>query len=80
MALVIAAAPVAPLMVVGPAAVSVKSVARAVPPFELTTFFTKVSCGEISVLLMVQVADCPIAKDRLLPDSVPAEQDHAPAP
>ena len=42
-ALVTALEPVAPVMVVGPVAVSVQAVAAAVPPLSLVTVLTRVS-------------------------------------
>ncbi len=48
MASVTGAAPVAPLMVVGPDAERFQSVAAAVPPSSLTTFLTRVSRAELA--------------------------------
>ena len=78
-ALVTAAAPVMPLMVVGPVAFNVKAEGVAVPPLLLVTVFTKVSVGALSLLLMVQVAVWPEVRTSWLRVSVPDEQTHAPA-
>ena len=67
---VIAAAPVVPLIVVGPVAVSVQSVATAVPPLSFVPVFCRVSVavvGALSSLLMVQVALSPSASVMLDP-------------
>jgi hypothetical protein len=68
-----------PVIVVVPLAVNVKSAATAAPPSSLVTVLVKVSFGEISSLLIVQVAFWPAAKTRLLPVNVPAEQPQVPA-
>jgi len=77
-AAVTAAAPVAPEIVVGPVAFSVKSVATFVPPWVLEIVLAKVNLGLMSVLVMLQVEVWPKARTRLLPVSVPAVQDQAP--
>ena len=76
---VTAALPVTPEIVVGPVAVRKTVLAANVPPSSLVTVFTNVSVGEISLSLMVQLADCPSANTKLLPVNVPAEQLQAPA-
>ncbi len=59
----IAASPVRPVAVTGPAAVRTQSVGSAVPPVEpLSTTFTSVSVGAIALLVMVQVAWSPSAR------------------
>ena len=55
-ALVTDALPVAPMIVVGPVALSIKSATTLLPPLLLVMVFTNVSFGEMSLLLMVQVA------------------------
>ena len=42
-----------------PVAVSVQSVAAAVPPLSLVMVLRRWSCGGLSLLLIVQVASCP---------------------
>jgi hypothetical protein len=71
--------PVAPVIVLGPAALSMKSAATLLPPLLFVMVFTKVSFGEISALLIVQVAFWLRARTKLFPVSVPAVQLHAPA-
>lgn len=78
-ALVIAGAPDAPVIGVGPAALNVKSVAKDVPPWVLVICFTSVSLGDTSVLVMAQDAAVAKGKTKLLPVNVPAEQVQAPA-
>ena len=77
--LVTAAAPLTPVIVVGPVAVSGKLVTVAVPPLSLTTVLTSVSVAGRSLLVIVQVALWPLARVSWLPDRVPAVQLHAPA-
>ena len=79
-ALVTAAAPVIPVIVVAPlTALKVKAETADVPPLSLVTVFTSVSFGAMSASLIVQVGLSPATNTRLLPVSVPAEQLHAPA-
>ena len=47
--------PDAPVIVVGPVAVRLTDDARIVPPLSLVTVLIRVSTGEISLSLMVQV-------------------------
>ena len=55
-----AVSPVTPVMVAGPAAESVQSVAVAVAPVvPLSTTLTNVNSGAIAVLVIVHVADSP---------------------
>ena len=68
-----------PLIVIGPAAVSVHAVGTAVPPLSLVTVFTNVRCAGWSLLLMVQVALVFSGRASDDPVSVPAVQDQAPA-
>ncbi len=70
-ALVTGGDPVAPVIVVGPVAVSVQSVGAAVPPLSLVTVLTKVSVAAWSSLLIVHVADTPSGSTRLVPVRVP---------
>ena len=53
---VTASDPVAPVIVVGPAADSVHAVGTAVPPLSLVTVLTRVSVAGWSSLVIVQVA------------------------
>ena len=78
-ALVTAAAPVTPVIGVGPLAVSVTVLAANVPPWVLDTVFTKVSTGALSSLLMVQVEVWPDVSVTLEPTTVPAVQLQGPA-
>ena len=67
---------------VGPLALSVQSVASAVPPPVLSSDFVSVrwaGLGGMKVLVMVQVALIPAPSTRLAPVSVPALQDQCPA-
>ena len=79
-ALVTAADPVAPEIVVGPVAVRIQAVATAVPPLVLVTVLIRVRCAGWSSLLMVQVMFALSGTVRVLPVSVPPPvQDQAPA-
>ena len=78
-AFVTVAEPEFPVIVVGPVAVRFTDEAATVPPLSLVTVLVSVSTGEISLLLMVQVAVWPKANTRLLPVKVPPVQLHAPA-
>jgi len=73
LAAVTATAPVAPEIVVGPVAFSVKSVATFVPPWVLEMVLASVNLGLMSVFVMLQVAAWPAAKTKLLPVRVPDE-------
>ena len=73
------AAPVAPVIVVGPVAVRLTVFAATVPPWVLVMVLTNVKTGDMSLSLMVQVAVCPAASVKLLPAKVPAVQLQAPA-
>nr|WP_255595481.1 hypothetical protein [Lysobacter sp. BMK333-48F3] len=75
----ISAVPLTPVIVVGPVAVSGKSLIVAVPPLSLVTVLTRVSVAAWSSLTIVQVALTPLARVRLLPDKVPAVQLQLPA-
>ena len=74
-ALVTVAAPVTPLIFVGPAAARVHAVAAAVPPLSFVTVLTSVSFGLMSLLLMVQVALVFSGRTKEDPVRVPAVQD-----
>ena len=47
----------APAIVVGPSALSIQSVAVAVPPLSFVTFFTSVRLGAVSSFVIEQVVD-----------------------
>ena len=72
---VTASLPVAPVMpVVGPSAVSVQSVAAAVPPLSLTTVLVSVSVPGWSSLVIEHVTVAPLATVTVAPDTVPPVQ------
>lgn len=73
-ALVTATAPVTPLIVVGPVAVSVNEPTVEGPPLVSVTVFTSVRTGAMSLLLIVQVAVWPMVRARLDPVNVPEVQ------
>ncbi len=71
-----------PEIVVGPVALSVQSVARAVPPPVLTTDLVSVrwaGFGGMNVFVIEQLAVASAARTRLLPVSVPPVHDQVPA-
>ena len=68
------ALPVAPVIVLGPAAFRMKSVATFVPPLLLVMVFTKVNFGEMSKLEMAQVTAWLRDSLRLETDNWPAVQ------
>ena len=78
-ALVTAAEPLTPVIVVGPVAVNGKSLIVFVPPCVLLTVFVNVNVEAWSLFVIEHVALWPLASTRLLPVSAPAVQLHEPA-
>ena len=72
------AAPVTPMMVVGPVALRLTVLAATMPPWVLLMVLTSVKTGDTSASLMVQVDVWPTLNTKLLLVSVPAEQLQAP--